>query len=86
MVKTFAFLSWLFLVLPLIFATVFQILMVINRKPDVKLFYSKFLYNPLAIQWGGKSYLTNKGRRWRDLSWLCIGLFLLELGLLFYFA
>ena len=37
-------------------------------------------------QWRGKYYLTEKGLYWRNLSWLCIGIFLLEFGMLFYFG
>jgi len=52
-----------------------QILMIFNRKPGVRLFQARFLYNPFAMQFRGRIYLTDRGLFWRNLSWISGALF-----------
>lgn len=54
---------------------IFQVLMIVNRKPDVKVFDQRLMYNPFNIQFYGDQYLTLKGLKWRNLSWICYGAF-----------
>jgi len=60
----------------------FQVLMITNRKPGVKLFDQRLMYNPFNVQFYGDEYLTLAGLRWRNLSWICYGFFAAVLGLL----
>ncbi len=53
----------------------FQILMIRNRKPGVKVFDQRLMYNPFNLQFYGEEYLTLTGLKWRNLSWLCYGIF-----------
>jgi hypothetical protein len=53
----------------------FQFLMIANRKPEVKLFDQRLMYNPFNIQFYGAEYLTLNGLKWRNLSWICYGVF-----------
>ena len=62
---------------------VFQMLMIANRKQGVKLFDQRLMYNPFNMQFYGDEYLTLKGLKWRNLSWICYGAFALILILLF---
>jgi hypothetical protein len=41
----------------------------------VKFFDQRLMYNPFNIQFYGDQYLTLKGLKWRNLSWLCYGAF-----------
>jgi len=61
----------------------FQILMIANRKAGVKLFDQRLMYNPFNVQFYGDEYLTLKGLKWRNLSWICYGAFAVILILLF---
>jgi hypothetical protein len=61
----------------------FQFLMIANRKPDVKVFDQRLMYNPFNIQFYGDQYLTLKGLKWRNLSWICYGVFAGILVLIF---
>ena len=61
----------------------FQVPMIRNRKPDVKFFDRRLMYNPFNIQFYGDQYLTLKGLKWRNLSWLCYGAFVGILILIF---
>jgi hypothetical protein len=62
---------------------VFQVLMIANRKPGIKLFDQRLMYNPFNVQFYGDEYLTLRGLKWRNLSWLCYGAFGVILVLLF---
>jgi hypothetical protein len=53
----------------------FQMLMIANRKPGVKIFDQRLMYNPFNVQFHGGEYLTLRGLKWRNLSWLCYGVF-----------
>ncbi len=53
----------------------FQVLMIRNRKPGVKLFDERLMYNPFNIQFHGDEFLTLTGLKWRNLSWICYGVF-----------
>jgi hypothetical protein len=44
--------------------------MLMNRKPGVKLFDAAILGNPLAIQFFGRRFLTERGIFWRNVSWV----------------
>ncbi len=57
------------------FGVYYQILMIINRKPDVELFTKELLFNPFNMQLCGNMYLTDKGLKSRNKSWKCFGLF-----------
>jgi hypothetical protein len=61
----------------------FQFLMIANRKPGVKFFDQRLMYNPFNIQFYGDQYLTLKGLKWRNLSWICYGAFVGILILIF---
>jgi hypothetical protein len=61
----------------------FQVLMIANRKPEVKLFDQRLMYNPFNVQFYGDTYLTLNGLKWRNLSWICYGAFAVILILLF---
>jgi hypothetical protein len=41
------------------------------------------MYNPFNIQFYGDQYLTLKGLKWRNLSWICYGVFAGILVLIF---
>lgn len=56
-----------------------QVLMIINRKPGVRLFQARFLYNPFVMQFSGRAYLTDRGLFWRNLSWFSGAIFVLAL-------
>ncbi|NTW59028.1 MAG: hypothetical protein HGB21_07765 [Nitrospirae bacterium] len=58
-------------------------LMITNRKPAVKVFDQRLMYNPFNIQFYGEQYLTRKGFKWRNLSWLCYGVFVGILVMIF---
>jgi hypothetical protein len=60
-----------------------QFLMIANRKPGVKFFDQRLMYNPFNIQFYGDQYLTLKGLKWRNLSWLYYGAFAGILVLIF---
>ena len=62
---------------------VFQVLMIRNRKPGVKLFDQRLLYNPFNVQFYGDEYLTLAGLKWRNLSWICYGAFAAILVVIF---
>jgi hypothetical protein len=62
---------------------VFQILMIVNRKPGVMLFDRRLMFNPFNVQFYGDEYLTLRGLKWRNLSWVCYGAFAVILILLF---
>jgi hypothetical protein len=47
-----------------------QVMMIMNRKPGVKLFDPDFFGNPLTVQFYGSKYLTARGLLWRRISWL----------------
>jgi hypothetical protein len=49
----------------------FQLLMIRHRKPGIKLFDQRLMYNPFNLQFHGDEYLTLTGLKWRNLSWLC---------------
>jgi len=68
-------LIWLILFVALIQGIIFQFLMVRYRKPKVKLFDSKILFNPFNVQFFGQKYLTEKGIHLRNKSWLYISVF-----------
>ena len=53
----------------------FQFLMIRNRKPGVKVFDQRLTYNPFNVQFFGAEFLTLKGLKWRNLSWICYGAF-----------
>ena len=53
----------------------FQILMISNRKPGIKLFDERLMYNPFNLQFHGDEFLTLTGLKWRNLSWICYGVF-----------
>jgi len=56
-----------------------QVMMIINRKPSVRLFQARFLYNPFHMQFRGRVFLTARGLFWRNLSWTSGTLFVLAL-------
>ena len=60
-----------------LFAIASQLLMVAHRKPGIKLFEARFLYNPLMMQFWGHYCLTEKGIFWRNFSWFCFGIILI---------
>ena len=66
----------------------FQLLMIRNRKPGIKLFDRRLMYNPFNVQFFGSEYLTLQGLRWRNLSWICYSsfaaIFILIVGLFLY--
>jgi hypothetical protein len=68
---------------------VFQVLMIKNRKPGVELFDQRLMYNPFNVQFYGDEYLTLRGLKWRNLSWICYGSFaailILLIGSYYYF-
>jgi hypothetical protein len=41
------------------------------------------MYNPFNIQFYGDQYLTLNGLKWRNLSWICYGVFAGLLVLIF---
>ena len=45
-----------------------QLLIMVNRKPGIKLFQLRLVFNPFLIQFGGRYYLTNQGIYWRNVS------------------
>lgn len=53
-----------------------QVLMVRNRKSEIKLFDKKILFNPFNLQLFGNKYLKEKGIYYRNKSWVCIALFI----------
>jgi len=65
-----------------ILGTISQFLMIRNRKEGVKLFESKFLFNPFNMQFFGQKYLTEKGIYWRSKSWLFYGVFVIAIIIL----
>ncbi len=74
---------WPFLAITWLAGLFFQILMIRNRKPDVKLFDHRLMYNPFNVQFYGSEYLTLTGLKWRNLSWICYGVFAAILVLIF---
>ncbi|MDA8098329.1 MAG: hypothetical protein M0042_01735 [Nitrospiraceae bacterium] len=58
---------------------IFQFLMIANRKPGIKVFDQRLMYNPFNLQFYGAEYLTLTGLKWRNLSWICYGVFVLVL-------
>ena len=62
---------------------IFQVLMIANRKPGVRLFDQRLMYNPFSVQFYGDQYLTVRGLFWRNLSWICYIVFAVVLLLLF---
>jgi hypothetical protein len=58
-----------------------QFCMVANRKPDVKLFQARLLYNPFNVQFQGRYYLTERGIYWRNISWVCFAFFMIGMFL-----
>jgi hypothetical protein len=61
----------------------FQVLMIRHRKPEVKLFDRRLMYNPFNAQFYGSEYLTLDGLKWRNLSWICYGVFAAILVVIF---
>ncbi len=53
----------------------FQILMIANRKPGIRVFDRQLAFNPFNLQFYGDQFLTLKGLMWRNLSWICYGVF-----------
>ena len=47
-----------------------QVLLLVNRKPGVKLFQARLLYFPFMMQFRASYYLTKKGVFWRNVSWV----------------
>jgi len=68
---------WILCAISLILFNVFQFLMIFNRKPGIKFFDPRFLYNIFHIQFFGDKYLTNRGLHWRKLSYNCFLYFIL---------
>jgi hypothetical protein len=54
-----------------------QVVMIFNRKPGVRLFQARLLYNPFLMQFRGRYYLTDRGLFWRNLSWASGAIFAL---------
>ena len=52
-----------------------QVIIIANRKPAIKLFEPRLLFNPFFLQFGGRYLLTEKGIFWRNVSWTCCILF-----------
>ncbi len=80
LIKVIDIISTVFLILGVIsffLIYVFQFLMISNRKPGIKFFDPRFLYNIFHIQFFGDKYLTKKGLHWRKLSWNCFLYFVL---------
>jgi hypothetical protein len=74
------FLAWLILGLSAILGIIFQILMIANRKPGMALFQERLLFNPFHMQFRGSYYLTSTGIYWRNLSWICCGIFVVTIA------
>ena len=49
--------------------------MIRNCKQGVKLFDQRPMYNPLNVQFSCDEYLALTGLKWRNLSWICYGVF-----------
>ena len=62
-----------------------QVLMILNRKPGVKLFQARFLFDPFTMQYRGRFYLTERGLFWRNVSWASGAIFMLGLGAMILF-
>jgi len=60
-----------------IISGVSQLLIIARRKPGIKLFQARLLFNPFLMQFGGHYYLTEAGIFWRNVSWVCTLLFVL---------
>ena len=58
-----------------------QFLAVANRRPNVRLFQANLLFNLFLMQFSAEEYLSDKGRHWRDISWLSFLLFTMGLPL-----
>lgn len=57
--------------------------MIANRKPAVKVFDQRLMYNPFNSQFYGDQHLMFKGPKWRNLSWICYGVYVGILALIF---
>jgi hypothetical protein len=82
LIKALKFL-WPFLAGLWVLGLVFQFLMIANRKADVKIFDRRLMLNPFNLQFFGDRYLTLRGLKWRNLSWICYGAFAVILVLIF---